>query len=257
MKFKVKKRFKIFFIIIVIIILVSCNKKDNKALRKNLKTNKDIIVKKKINNNNNNNNPIENKEVNDVISMEEDNKYIKKISEEPFVSNTNEESSKKEIINTQKEDNNIEEKNNVLNVITSDIYNVEEKENKKILTGMNEGTLLGEIKEKLKNDNNIIKIYNEDVELEDTEVVKTGEIVKIEVDGEKLDEAIIILKGDINCDGRIDITDKTILKKHILNQEEITDYKKYAGDIVSDNIIDKLDLEKLENYILGKLTTLN
>lgn len=254
MKFKVKKKFKIFFIIIVIIILVSCNRKDNKALRKNLKTNKDIIVKKKINNNIN---PIENKEVNDVISMEEDNKYTEKISEETFVSNTNEESSKKEIVNTQKEDNNIEEKNNVLNVITSDIYNVEEKENIKILTGMNEGTLLGEIKEKLKNDNNIIKIYNEDVELEDTEVVKTGEIVKIEVDGEKLDEAIIILKGDINCDGRIDITDKTILKKHILNQEEITDYKKYAGDIVDDNIIDKLDLEKLENYILGKLTTLN
>ena len=55
----------------------------------------------------------------------------------------------------------------------------------------------------------------------------------------------------------IQITDKTIIKNHILSKEEIIDYRKYAADVVEDNEINVSDNTKLGNYLLGKITTLN
>ena len=123
---------------------------------------------------------------------------------------------------------------------------------------MEEWTTLGEIKEKLLNEESTIKIYNEEnKELEESEIVKTGERIKVEIEGEICDEAIIILRGDINCDGEVNVTDKTIIKNHILSKEEIIDYRKYAADVVEDNEINVSDNTKLGNYLLGKIITLN
>ena len=166
------------------------------------------------------------------------------------------------IVKIISEENEEIKKEIIVNVILKEIktveYEVRKVEEGKILIGMEEGTTLGEIKEKLLNEESTIKIYNEEnKELEESEIVKTGERIKVEIEGEIFDEAIIILRGDINCDGEVNVTDKTIIKNHILSKEEIIDYRKYAADVVEDNEINVSDNTKLGNYLLGKITTLN
>ena len=166
------------------------------------------------------------------------------------------------IVKIISEENEEIKKEIIVNVILKEIktgeYEVRKVEEGKILIGMEEGTTLGEIKEKLLNEESTIKIYNEEnKELEESEIVKTGERIKVEIEGEICDEAIIILRGDINCDGEVNVTDKTIIKNHILSKEEIIDYRKYAADVVEDNEINVSDNTKLGNYLLGKITTLN
>ena len=147
----------------------------------------------------------------------------------------------------------------VNNLITSDIYDVEEKETEKIIIGADEGETLKDFIDKLSNEESMINIYDKEGNLiqDKTQVVKTGLIVKLELEGKVYDEAIIIVRGDINEDGIIDVSDKVSLVNHILLKEEITDYRIYACDLELDDMIDVSDKVKLVNYILKKISTLN
>ena len=142
--------------------------------------------------------------------------------------------------------------------INSETYKIVREEDKYII-GMEEGTTISEFISNIENDSSTLKIYNKDLveELDYTSVVKTGQIIKLIINGKEYDELLLIVRGDINGDGEVNVTDKTIIKNHILSKEEITDYRKYAADVVEDNEINVSDNTKLGNYVLGKITTLN
>ena len=124
---------------------------------------------------------------------------------------------------------------------------------------MDDGTTLEEFISNLDNESSTIKIYDKTGnEIKDTsKVVKTGLVVKLVIENTEYDSLIIIVRGDINEDGIVDISDKVSLVNHILLKAEITDYRIYACDLELDNMIDVSDKVKLVNYILKKISTLN
>ena len=108
------------------------------------------------------------------------------------------------------------------------------------------------------NPNEFIKIYDLDNnELLDDEVVKTGLIIKLEINGTVYDEAIMIVRGDIDGDGLVDVADEAVLTDHILRITPIDDYRFYAADVDEDSILDVADDSKLTDFILRILDSLN
>ena len=86
-------------------------------------------------------------------------------------------------------------------------------------------------------------------------------VVKLVINGNVVDEAIVIVRGDINEDGLVDAQDKAKLKNHLLGKEGfiIDDYKAFAADLVENEeattieaIVNAEDNARLANYLLGK-----
>lgn len=108
------------------------------------------------------------------------------------------------------------------------------------------------------NPNEYIKIYDsEDNELSEDDIVKTGLIIKLEINGIVHDEATIIIRGDINEDGLVNVIDKSLLSEHILRLNNIEGYRTYAADIDSNDSINVVDKSKLSEYILRLINSLN
>ena len=146
--------------------------------------------------------------------------------------------------------------------LESDIYDVRdntlEEQDYRYVIGAEVGTLISEFKDNMLNPNEYIKIYDLDNNLvSDDDIVKTGLIIKLEINGTVYDEAIMIVRGDIDGDGYVDITDKSLLADHILMINEITGYNYFAADIDSDGYIDITDKSKIADYILMISDSLN
>ena len=118
------------------------------------------------------------------------------------------------------------------------------------------------------NDSDYIEVYNKDDELVspdsyDETLITTGSKLKLVINGITHDEVIVIIRGDINEDGRVNITDSTSVVSHILLKEMIEGYKVYAADIVEtegaplDEAINVVDNTRIEEYILLKRDSLN
>ena len=77
------------------------------------------------------------------------------------------------------------------------------------------------------------------------------------------DEAIVIIRGDIDEDGLVEPADNLLLKDHLLKKSYITGYRLYAADVdeeegvLIENAIKPSDNNKLMNYLLKKSSTLN
>lgn len=142
--------------------------------------------------------------------------------------------------------------------LISNVYQINRKDYTYII-GMEEGITLREFVSNLENESSTIKLYDKEgnslTNMED--IVKTGLIVKLEIENKEYDSAILIVRGDINEDGVIDVSDKVKLVNHILLKDELKDYRIYACDLVVDDIVDVSDKVKLVNYILKKITSLN
>lgn len=81
-------------------------------------------------------------------------------------------------------------------------------------------------------------IYRDEEELESQQIIFTGDRIITE----NKNEYYLIIKGDINKDGIVDITDLMLLKRYLLYMVEFDDYSKKAADLNLDNNIDITDL---------------
>ena len=150
----------------------------------------------------------------------------------------------------------------ISNVLESDVYEVRDVdiENEtidKIVIGAEPDTTIGEFKDNMLN-TELIKIYDRDGnELSDDDIVKTGQIIKLEYNGNVYDEAILILRGDIDGDGLIDVTDEALITDHILMATQITGYRFLAADVVEDGLLDVSDDSKITDYILMGIDSVN
>ena len=147
-----------------------------------------------------------------------------------------------------------------VNVLSNELetteYEIKNISSDRIVIGSEPGVLVSEYKENMTNPLGYIKVYDAGAEVGDI-VVKTGLIMKLEINGTTYDEAAIIVRGDINGDGLVNVMDKSMLSEHILRTEEIEGYGFYAADVYNDDLLNVQDKSKLSDYILRVIDSLN
>ncbi|MEX1376143.1 MAG: leucine-rich repeat protein [Eubacteriales bacterium] len=83
--------------------------------------------------------------------------------------------------------------------------------------------------------------------------VSTGYYVQLIIDGQVADELLILIKGDINPDGILDVVDYTLIRLHILDLSYLDGIKLVAADVNQDGIIDVIDYTLVRLHILDVL----
>ncbi len=88
-------------------------------------------------------------------------------------------------------------------------------------------------------------------------MIYTGlQIVLRDSEGQIKDRVRVVLKGDINGDGIINVLDYNTLNLHVASKVEIKPEMLLAALINEDDLINVLDLNKLQQYVSGRATQL-
>ena len=114
-----------------------------------------------------------------------------------------------------------------------------------------------DLKNQLDQPNAALHVYDQNNnEKLDTASACTKDTIVFSVDGVTLDTKKFIQKGDLNCDGTIDIKDERIIVEHdSLGGTEITDPDiLYAADINDDGQIDYRDIARIVSYCARTIT---
>ena len=111
-----------------------------------------------------------------------------------------------------------------------------------------------EMKNQLDNENQYLEIWTADEsrKVEDNETLATGMIIKLIIDGEEKDRKSIVIKGDTNGDGEIDLFDAVMILNHYLEKTLLVDAYKEAGYVNDDEEIDLFDSVKILNHYLER-----
>ena len=108
-----------------------------------------------------------------------------------------------------------------------------------------------DVKNELDNDNSKLFIYDlSGNEISDTDVVGTGYVVKLIKDATLNDSKIIVVKGDVNGDGRVMINDATLIINDILGRKKLTGPNLVAADVDNSSSLFINDATKIINHIL-------
>ena len=92
-------------------------------------------------------------------------------------------------------------------------------------------------------------IYKENTKVADTDLVATGMTIRSASDNTVL--YTIVVRGDINCDGKISATDLSQFKMHETSIEKIDGARLEAADINYDGRISVLDRSQLKMLLVG------
>lgn len=112
-----------------------------------------------------------------------------------------------------------------------------------------------DVKNDMINPNNTLKIYDlSNNEVSDSDVVGTGCIIKLEINGIVYDSKILIVKGDLNGDGEIGVSDIIKIRLHILETSILNSFELKAADTNEDDDIGVADLIQIRSHILGSLS---
>ena len=147
--------------------------------------------------------------------------------------------------------------------IESDTYEVRDKEflddDYRIVIGAEEGTLISDFKNNFSNDIAQIKIYEQDgLEVLEEDRVKTGLIIRLEYNGIVLDEATMVVRGDVDGDSYVNATDYITVLNHALDVYTIDDYIQFAaGDVEEDEILNATDYIKIMDFAIDNINSLN
>lgn len=87
-------------------------------------------------------------------------------------------------------------------------------------------------------------------ECENTELIATGQKLQIIYQDEIVSEYVLVLRGDLNCDGLIGIMDVVKFKRHFLHIERLSGLSEVSGDLNSDGQINILDYVVIKRHIL-------
>ena len=93
------------------------------------------------------------------------------------------------------------------------------------------------------------KIKNEDTELGEEDKISTGDILEDE-DGTKF---ILVVKGDLNRDGRLSLIDLSIGRKYLLGIIDIDEVQKLSSDMNTDEETSLMDLSIMRKTLIGIL----
>lgn len=125
-------------------------------------------------------------------------------------------------------------------------YQIKDKK----VTNIKAGTKITKLKEKLQISGNY-NIKRNNKELKETEKVATGDIVETQ-NGEKY---VLIVKGDVNKDGEVNIKDVVKMRKYLLVKNNLDENEKFAADTDLDGkAINIKDLIKIRIMLLSSNT---
>ena len=89
--------------------------------------------------------------------------------------------------------------------------------------------------------------------LSDDDYVGTGCSVSIEVGGETVDSAVIVISGDVNGNGFIDVGDYVLIKRAVIGTVSLKNERYAAADISGDGSVGPDDYVMVRRYFLGTL----
>lgn len=116
-------------------------------------------------------------------------------------------------------------------------------------------TTVLDMKNQLDNDNSKLEIWTADNKnkLSDSAPIATGMIVKLIVNGKMTDSKVIVIKGDVNGDGDINIIDASAVVNHFLDRFYLVDAYLVAADVVEDSTINIIDASAIVNHFLDRI----
>ena len=126
--------------------------------------------------------------------------------------------------------------------ITSSVYEIDENWINRISLNTN----LETFKENISTEVGYVVENMEGIELESTDVIGTGYKLITETDK----QYILIVTGDLNSDGKITLTDMSILRKHYLQVESLQDEYLKAADMDDNDKISLNDISVMRKQIL-------
>ena len=126
--------------------------------------------------------------------------------------------------------------------ITSSVYEIDEN----LINRISPNTNLETFKENISTEVGYVVENMEGIELESTDVIGTGYKLITETDK----QYILIVTGDLNSDGRITLTDMSILRKHYLQVESLQDEYLKAADMDDNDKISLNDISVMRKQIL-------
>ena len=145
---------------------------------------------------------------------------------------------------------------NVINgKIRSNEYEIKRLKDNYIIIYDSEITI-SEFLNKINNNKDNIKIYDNDEMITNYNTfIKNGLKITLNNNG-IIDEAYIVIKGDLSPDGMILMNDLNQLKRYLNNEIEFTLIDQIAADINDDQVISYEDKDILYDYISGKIISL-
>ena len=123
-----------------------------------------------------------------------------------------------------------------------------------IISGIEPGTVVSAVKENIHfQDRSWILTAADGEERADDALVQTGDRIQLlSSKGTVLYTYTILIYGDVNGDGKINISDLIKVRNHILKENPLTDVFELAGNVNRDSSINISDLIKIRNHILGE-----
>lgn len=123
-----------------------------------------------------------------------------------------------------------------------------------IIRTVTEKTSSEELKNQLDNDNSKLKIFKEDgITPYEGDRLATGYIIKLIENDIVLDQKTIVVIGDVDGSGVIDVIDAKLVVNHIIEEKLLTGIYKIAANTNKDDNIDAIDALKIVKHIIGDL----
>lgn len=136
------------------------------------------------------------------------------------------------------------------NKITSNTHIVGEK----YITTIRENKTIEEVKNEMTNPKEYLKIYDLDGnEVSDSSKAASGYTIKLQIQGTVYDSKILIIKGDINSNGEVEVGDLIMLKRSILETLNLNELQLLAADVNDDGEKEVADLIMIKRHILQNM----
>ena len=123
------------------------------------------------------------------------------------------------------------------------------------LLNVQPGTKVSDLKLNITTNATEINVYHNDEKVSDDITVATGMTIELK-NGNINKTFTIIVKGDVNSDGKADFKDLVKVNKARLNKITLEEIYFFAADVNEDKSIDIKDLSKINKYRLNKITEL-
>ncbi len=134
--------------------------------------------------------------------------------------------------------------------LESDVYEVT-SDNK--IKGVSVNTTVSTLVNNLTTEGTV-KVYSGNTQLSNTTKLATGmEIDLVDDEGNVVSTYTIVVKGDVNCDGKVNGFDYLLVKKHILKTRTLTGVTFDAGAVLNGKKISAFDYIAIKRYVLGQI----